>query len=355
MKLKDTHVDLSPWEPIQEHPTPPGQLLQELRLQAGLSRRELAFAAGITNPSKGVNRVCQWERGERRPETQKLEAMDKALGVKEGGVAALWKPLDRIQGRHWQVRQKVISGDAELLRAHHEFLQAHEEQIVREPHWAHVRVQAARLSLSWAGGGVFTLGELLAGWRDGRLRQETRSGSLARIFGATGSALSGLRQVQTLCGSVFEQKPSSMQILSAFKQPRPPFSGQSLAQLLAELGVAVKDLVVRDHRGQAVARYDHSASILFSLDGRALATRGSIQAGLPMKSSFYDVRIGGRKAALSFGELNAGRWQKSQLELGDDWTYHDGRLVHRDHTALWLDGAPPPALVPVLRRLLAQP
>ncbi|MDP6932728.1 MAG: helix-turn-helix transcriptional regulator [Myxococcota bacterium] len=357
MTTQRQEPDLTPWDPIDEHPPVPGRVLEKLRLQAGLRRPDLARAAGYTNLSRGSGRVCQWERGDRRPTAEQCAGLDRGLGLPEGTVANLWTPLDQVENRHGQARVRVYHRDNALLREHHDLLRAHEQQILDDPAWANVRVDAARISLAWFGGGIFTVGELLKGWSDGSLRWKTTTGESALIYSANGSALSGLRRVGFIAspGASLDGRPHSLAFVHDLQRPRPPLSGLSLAQLLAELGVPVTDLVIRDHAGQPIARYDHAAHLLRSLDRRPLAAIGAVLGtDTTSRSSYCSGSIGSKRTDQPIAGIRPGGWSGYQLDLGEAFSYQPGRVVHDDRTVLWLDGAPPPALLPVLTELLGQ-
>ena len=167
--------------------------------------------------------------------------------------------------------------------------------------------------------------------------------------------LSGLRSVGVLLDSdtPLDPLPKTVPLVQAFSRPRPPPSGLSLSQLLADMDVAVDDLVIRDASGEAIARYDHGARILWSLEDRPLAAIASrLDSQVHLSSSYGPIRVGGSSSTSSLGGIR-GAWASDLLQLPDGWSYAHGRVIRGQRTALWLDGAPPPALLPVLVDLLA--
>jgi len=348
MTSTENHIDVRPWPPVDESPTPPGLALVELRESRGLRRADLARILGRGNVSKFCNRLTDFERGRRRPGPAVCAELDRAMGLPAGHVGRLWVGVDRMHRAHYRVRALVLNRETSLLRAHHDCLMEHRHTILATPEWANARVASASLQLMWGGGGCFTIGELLEGWTDGSLLHPTLEGPWARIASAHGSLLSGLRGVVVLNAEPdrLGPRPTSLQLHRAMVSPRPKASHLSFGDVLAALGVSVTDLVIRTVNGKAIARYQHRERVVYTLDGRPLLASSDTPT-LGRISLFSPVRLGSSPVPEQADFLR-GAWTGDQWDLPGECTYRDGRIARGGKTILWLDGAPPPGLAGAL-------
>ena len=350
--MKVTSVDLRSWEPLDESPTPPGPALQMLRDSLGLRRSDLARNLGRQNVSKFCNRLTDFERGRRKPNPQDCTELDRAMRLETGTVAQLWAGIDAMERVHHRVRVRILNREMELLRSYHSHLTQQREVILSTPHLANARVAAARLQLLWAGGGCFTVGELLTGWANGHLLHPTISGERAKVVSAHGSALSGLRGVVVLDTdpNLLGPRPTALSFRKALSTPRPAPSPLSFSDVLAAIGVEVPDMVIRGANGDAIARYSHRERIVYDLHGRPLLTASNSDCPT-RQSTFSEVKIGGRPIPEQSGVLR-GAWTGEQWRTSTDCIYKDGRIVQDGRTILWLDAVPPPGLIKPLTLFL---
>ncbi|HLV79400.1 MAG TPA: helix-turn-helix transcriptional regulator [Chthonomonadaceae bacterium] len=77
LRQKSVHGGLGP-------PPTAGDLLQALRLRQGCTQAEAAARVGVNDSS-----VARWERGERLPSTEQMQALCYALGAREEELVAL--------------------------------------------------------------------------------------------------------------------------------------------------------------------------------------------------------------------------------------------------------------------------
>lgn len=352
METNQNAVDLSSWQTVDESPVTPGPALASLRSSLGFKRSDLAKALGKRNISKFCNRLTAYERGRTRPDLDACAELDRAMGLEIGHVHGLWAETDRMHRAHHTVRSLVLNREMSLLRNHHTHLVRHQIKILAKPEWANARVTCARLSLMWAGGGCFTIGELITGWSNGTLLHNTATGHPARIASAHGSVLSGLRGVTVLDAKADSLKPlpNALQIRSAMKHPRPDPSPLNFGDVLASTGVSVPDIVIRHPTGEPIARYRHGERIVFSLDGKPLIAASDLNVPTPEGRS-SPVSIGNRPIPTQVGPLQ-GAWVNDRWRWGE-YFYQHGRIYTRSQTVLWLDGEPPPGLVGRLVETLA--
>ena len=357
METRPFTLDLKPWDPIIENPNKPGTALAALRAEQNLSRPDVARSMGYRNLSKGCNRLTQWESEQRRPNKRQCAALDAAYNLPSGSIQALWKETDLVEAERYRQRQRIIEHDANLLDRYYQTLMDHRVSILLRPDWRNIRVEAARVSLIWAGGGLLSIGELLEGWASGDLIHPTLCGRGVPLISANGSALSGLRSTRVLRreGVKLDRHPSPLTVLRGFRFPRPPHTPWNLSQLLDALNAPVPDLVIRDESGAVIGRYEYGRRTLFNINGRRIGGLKDATSTYPTPASeFCGITVGGQTSTLPVGGLSGG-WKRHRFILTDGWEYQEGRMIHHGQVRARLDGSPPPSLLPHLIRLTQKP
>ncbi len=144
-------------------------------------------------------------------------------------------------------------------------------------------------------------------------------------------------------------RPSSLAIRSALRDPRPDPSPLSFGDVLAEIGVAVADLIVRGRDGVAIARYRHGHRMLCDMTGRPLFSLNAKLCAHRRPESFF-----GNGQPLSRGPMGPYRsaWKTDRWVIDDQCVYADGRVLRDGLTVGWVDAVPPPSLLPVLLDVL---
>jgi transcriptional regulator with XRE-family HTH domain len=345
-----------------------GQRLRRARLGLGLSVGEVAARCGYRNLSKGARKVAAWERGE--PEAM-LDASRyfTVVGLDADGLQVELMHITSVASRLDHLGDAVIAADRALFCEHIRLFLDRADLVQSRAELRNVLSPAASFRILWRGGGIATLGGLIAAWSQGGLQAEVE-GKRVYLFAGSGSQLSGSGSSlgASICGAMQTAPGSpSKYIRSAVPWTRrEPVSGYSLADVVVALGGTAPSTVLRrvdvsaNPRSDVFGTYDPNVR-MFQLSGgdAYVLASGEEWAGLARTAeSFGSVAVGGRhKAPLRLGpDLSLGAFETGALQASG-YAFVDGRLQRDDgYVPLQIDGPSlPSSLLPVIATELASP
>jgi|GEM_PF-4124840 len=255
------------------------------------------------------------------------------------------------QDRIRALNEQALASERVLLAANVECLLAHIAQIQANPNWRDVRVHSARFYLAYLGGTVLRLGDLVSGWNNGRLIEDSGEGE--RYFLAlSGTPLSGrgFAYLSNRNGDIVGERIGGGSARAApFVTAAKEESGinrmaWSLGEVLADLGVVLPDVSISNGVGEIQWHY--------SLDTRSLRnTHGEI---LTLPSSSWSSQLdevrkeSGSKKRFEFakGGLRSGTWDEDVLyiETHDQrrWTIGAGTVSDSAGYLVWSFSLPLP-------------
>ncbi|MEC8024438.1 MAG: helix-turn-helix transcriptional regulator, partial [Myxococcota bacterium] len=246
-----------------------GQRLRRARLGLGLSVGEVAARCGYRNLSKGARKVAAWERGE--PEAMLDASLYFAVvGLDADGLHAELEHITSVASRLDHLGDAVLAADRALFCEHISLFLERADLVQERAELRNVLSPAASFRILWRGGGIATLGGLIAAWSHGGLQAEV-AGKRVYLFAGSGSQLSGCGSSlgASICGAMQTAPGSPSKYLRSVVPwtHREPVSGYSLADVVVALGGIAPSTVLRrvdasaNTRSEVFGTYDPNGRI----------------------------------------------------------------------------------------------